>query len=341
MALVTTSTRVSTSTQVGTAASTGIPLDATTVLSAATVLDATGVVSSVVAVSADTGLATAGGGTANVAVTGALPVIQTSPVVTPSSVSTGGTLTTTNGVWSNTPTNWTYQWRRAGVNISGATNSTYVVVAADVGQAVTCAVTAVNATGSSNPAISNAVTPVAASAPPVIQTAPVVSPTSGVVVGATVSCTSGTWLNTPNSFSYQWRRAGTSIAGAQAQSSTYVTVSADAGQALTCAVTATNGSGSTVATSSNSVVPAAADVTPPAAPTGLVAVGQVGSIALNWSDNTEPDLNVSAPYIVERATAAGGPFTQTTTTVSSDYVDFFILPGVTYYYRVRAQDNTP
>jgi hypothetical protein len=338
VALVTTSTRVSTSTQVGTAA-TGIPLDATTVLSAATVLDATGVVSSVVAVSASTGLATAGGGTADVAITGALPVIQTSPVVTPSSVSTGGTLTTTNGTWSNAPNNWTYQWRRAGVNISGATSSTYVVVAADVGQAVTCAVTAVNATGSSIPAVSNAVTPVAAGAPPVIQTSPVVSPTSGVVVGATVSCTSGTWLNTPNSFAYQWRRAGTSIAGAQ--SATYVTVSADAGQALTCAVTATNGAGSTVATSSNSVVPAAADVTPPAAPTGLVAVGQVGSIALNWSDNTEPDLNVSAPYIVERATAVGGPFTQTTTTVSSDYVDFFILPGVTYYYRVRAQDNTP
>jgi hypothetical protein len=83
------------------------------------------------------------------------------------------------------------------------------------------------------------------------------------------------------------------------------------------------------------------DVTPPAAPTGLVAVGQVGSIALNWSDNTEPDLNASAPYIVERATAVGGPFTQTATTVSSDYVDFSITPGVTYYYRVRAQDNAP
>jgi hypothetical protein len=44
---------------------------------------------------------------------------------------------------------------------------------------------------------------------------------------------------------------------------------------------------------------------------------------------------------VERATAVGGPFTQTATTVSSDYVDFSISPGVTYYYRVRAQDNAP
>jgi fibronectin type 3 domain-containing protein len=125
-----------------------------------------------------------------------------------------------------------------------------------------------------------------------------------------------------------------------ATSVTYTTVSADAANAITCAVTATNATGSTTATS-NSVTPSAVDTTPPAAPTGLTATSSAGAIILNWNDNTEPDLNATAPYIVERATAVGGPFTQIATTVASDYIDHAVTAGVTYYYRVRAEDNAP
>jgi hypothetical protein len=82
------------------------------------------------------------------------------PGVTPTTAVAGTTLSTTNGTWNNTPTSFAYQWRRAGVAISGATASTYVVQAADIGQAVTCVVTATNAVGSAS-ATSNAVTPTA------------------------------------------------------------------------------------------------------------------------------------------------------------------------------------
>jgi hypothetical protein len=45
----------------------------------------------------------------------------------------GQTLTATTGIWTHNPTSFTYQWNRAGGAISGATASTYVPVAADVG----------------------------------------------------------------------------------------------------------------------------------------------------------------------------------------------------------------
>ena len=74
----------------------------------------------------------------------AAPVISGTP-------EDGQTLTTTNGSWSGTaPLSYGYQWRRcdaAGANcvdISGATGSTYSLVAADVGATIRVVVTASN-----------------------------------------------------------------------------------------------------------------------------------------------------------------------------------------------------
>lgn len=69
----------------------------------------------------------------------------------------GATLTAYEGVWANEPTSFTYQWKNAGSNISGATSKTYVIVAGDSGDAITVAVTATNSAGS-NSATSAAVT---------------------------------------------------------------------------------------------------------------------------------------------------------------------------------------
>jgi hypothetical protein len=55
----------------------------------------------------------------------------------------GQTLTVTNGTWTGSPTSYTRQWKAAGVAISGATATTYVPVAGDVGKTITCTVTAV------------------------------------------------------------------------------------------------------------------------------------------------------------------------------------------------------
>jgi hypothetical protein len=80
---------------------------------------------------------------------GAAPTISVAPVAS-GTVTIGGTLTTTDGTWTGSPTSYTYQWRRAGVNIGGATAAAYVVVAADISDtiAIDCVVTAINAFGS-------------------------------------------------------------------------------------------------------------------------------------------------------------------------------------------------
>jgi serine protease len=81
------------------------------------------------------------------------------------------------------------------------------------------------------------------------------------------------------------------------------------------------------------------DVTPPAAPTGLTASAGNATVALDWSNNNEADLD---GYIVYRATNAGGPFSALNATLlaASAYTDNAVTNGTTYYYRVTAVDTS-
>lgn len=83
-----------------------------------------------------------------------VPTILVAPVVS-GNRQVGQLLSTTNGTWANTPTGYTYQWKRDGSNISGATASTYTLVELDAGTLITCAVTASNGAGNSSPQGSN------------------------------------------------------------------------------------------------------------------------------------------------------------------------------------------
>lgn len=58
----------------------------------------------------------------------------------------GQVLTAFDGVWTYSPA-FTYQWKKAGVNIAGATAKTYTPVVGDVGSAITVAVTGTNSAG--------------------------------------------------------------------------------------------------------------------------------------------------------------------------------------------------
>jgi hypothetical protein len=92
-----------------------------------------------------------------VAAAAPVPVNSVAPVISGTTRVTQ-VLTTTNGTWSNSPTGYTYQWKRAGSNIAGATASTYTLVELDAGAAITCAVTASNASGPGSPTTSNSLT---------------------------------------------------------------------------------------------------------------------------------------------------------------------------------------
>lgn len=79
-----------------------------------------------------------------------IPPVNTVAPVASGTGTVGQNLSVTNGTWTYSPTSYTYQWRRGGANIAGATNAVYALVGADSGNSVGCAVTATNAAGSTS-----------------------------------------------------------------------------------------------------------------------------------------------------------------------------------------------
>jgi hypothetical protein len=78
-------------------------------------------------------------------------------------------------------------------------------------------------------------------------------PPAHPVVGTICSVTTGNWLGTPTSYTYQWTRDGTNIGAATA--ATYTLIAADiGGHSIRCVVTAVNAQGSTAAPPSNAIL---------------------------------------------------------------------------------------
>lgn len=83
------------------------------------------------------------------------PSATTDPVISGVNV-VGQTLSCTDGIWTGTlPITFTYQWKRNGSDILGATSSTYILVQADASNTINCVVTATNIAGSSSATSSN------------------------------------------------------------------------------------------------------------------------------------------------------------------------------------------
>lgn len=77
------------------------------------------------------------------------PVNTVAPVISPSDPAVGVAATCSTGTWTGTPVpTFTYQWKAAGTNISGATGASYTPVSGDKTKTLTCAVTASNSEGS-------------------------------------------------------------------------------------------------------------------------------------------------------------------------------------------------
>jgi hypothetical protein len=177
-----------------------------------------------------------------------LPAIAGSPQL-------GQTVTCSPGTWTGDPTSFVYSWQRSGATISGAVGSTYTLASQDVGQSITCAVSAANGAGSSLPVGSLPVVPLGASSLPVpVATSP---PTisGNPALGQNLTCSSGSWSNAPTSYTYAWQRTGAILSGATG--STYVATASDLAQAISCIVVAHNASGDSAPAFSLPVVPVA------------------------------------------------------------------------------------
>jgi len=155
----------------------------------------------------------------------------------------------------------TYQWRKGGVNIVGATSATYTIASTVAGDAGSYSAVATNSAGS---ATSNAAT-LNVNAAPVIVTQPV---SAGALTGTSVTFTvvaTGTPAPT-----YRWKKGGVNITGAT--SATYTLTNVTTASAGNYTVTVTNSIGnvtSSIATLTVSATAVAPVIT--TQPVGLTA----------------------------------------------------------------------
>ena len=208
-------------------------------------------------------------------------VVSAPPVNTVAPSLSGATertlpVTALTGGWTGAGNTYSYRWQRSPdgsswTDIPGATALTYTATAVDEGQRLRFVVTAVNPDGSV--AAASSPSSVVLAAPPAVTAAP--SITGAAVLGASLSALTGTWSPGDVTFAYQWQR-GTAAAGyvniAGATTATYTLTSADVGQLVRVMITATNGDGSTSASSlaTTTVLRPPANTVAPGVPSGTL-----------------------------------------------------------------------
>ncbi|MGA2925071.1 MAG: hypothetical protein ABSG43_03605 [Solirubrobacteraceae bacterium] len=175
------------------------------------------------------------------------------------------TLNASPGTWTSVGNTYSYQWQRSTPTgyqpIAGATQATYTLTTADVGQKIEVVVTASN-TGGQRSATSQPVGPVSSDIP--FNTVPPAI-TGTPARASTLQASPGTWNPTASAYTYQWEHCTTPslpctpITGATGQ--TYTLQKTDESQAIAVMVTASNAYGHANA-QSNFTAPASA--TPPA-----------------------------------------------------------------------------
>jgi uncharacterized protein YjbI with pentapeptide repeats len=200
-----------------------------------------------------------------------------------------------------------YQWKRAGAEISGATASTHTLTQADVGKAITVTASYTDALGTDESVTSSATAAVAN-----VNDAPVLAITGTATEDQTLT----TVVNDEDglgTISYQWKRAGAAISGATANS--YTLTQADVGSAITVTVSYTDvqGTAESVTSSATAAVGNVND-----SPSGSVIIS--GTVAEDQvltasNDLTDEDGLGSFGYQWKRAGAAISGATSTSYTL--------------------------
>jgi hypothetical protein len=213
-----------------------------------------------------------------------VPVNQGAPTIS-GTLQVGQTLTEGAASWTNSPTSTAVQWRRCDSNsancqnIAGATAKTYTLTTDDLGAMMQVAESATNAGGTttafsgfSGPVTMGGVVP-----PPSPNPGSAPSVSGAPQFGQTLTASGAQFSGNPGGFSYQWLRCTvlgcSAIPGATGE--TYTPTSADVGDSIAFAETATNSGGtSTTVQSARTGTITAPSTTALQASAGSPAAGQ-------------------------------------------------------------------
>jgi sugar lactone lactonase YvrE len=258
----------------------------------------------------------------------------------------GHTLTASAGTWAgDPPTSYNYQWQSCNssgescANISGATNSTYVLTSSDVGKTVRVVVSASNSAGSTSSG--SEATEVVKLVAPSDSSLPAISGTA--MDGQTLTASTGTWTGgEPFTYTYQWQSCDSSggscadISGAT--SATYMLGHGDFGTTLRVIVTAENAAGSESSRSEATAVIA------PAPPLNTIKPAISGEIidgaALSAGTGTwtgTPSLSYS--YQWQSCNSSGGSCASISGATSSTYTLGHSDVGTTLRVVVKATNS--
>jgi uncharacterized repeat protein (TIGR01451 family) len=236
-----------------------------------------------------------------------------------------------------------YQWRRNGVDIGGATSATYALPSTTVDDSgSTFDVIVTNGVGSATSAIAT-LTVNAAPVPPSITTEP-----AGTTVTAPDAATFTVVATGDAPLSYQWRRNGVNIAGATGATYVKTPTAYPTDDGSTYSVVVTNGAGSATSVSALLTVnpapvapavtsnPASVTVTMPAAATFSVTATGTAPLSYQWRRNGVdiPGANATSYVVDPTATEdSGSTFDVVVTNVAgsatSSAATLTVLSGVT------------
>src|SRR5229473_596479 len=171
----------------------------------------------------------------------------------------GQLLTAVNGTLNDSDAAVTgYQWTRDGVNISGATASTYTVTEADESHLLRVVETATDADGGPSTTSTSAATSSVTDITLAFNTAASISGTAQE--GQLLTAVNGTLNDSDAAVTgYQWTRDGVNISGATA--STYTVTEADESHLLRVVETATDADGGPSTTSTSAATSSVTDIT--------------------------------------------------------------------------------
>ena len=236
-----------------------------------------------------------------------------------------------------------YQWLADDSGISGATNGTYTLAAADEGKAIRVQASFTDDAGNDE-SLTSAATAAVAVAPPTNNPATGAPTIIGTAqVGETLTSNASGIADADGlsnvQYEYQWLADGADISGAT--NATYTLTDSDESKTVKVQVSFTDDEGNdeTLTSAATAAVAGVQPTEPPAKPKGLEGTASHDSVTLTWDDPQDDSIT---GYVILRRVPGVDPeghfdvLVADTGTAATTYTDNEVAAETRYTYRIKA-----